>query len=112
MTTRRDLLRAGLHLAALPLGAFAAPAVAARARITTTSLKPGIWLLDGAGCNVLALRGPEGALLVDGGYAEHSKVLLQAAARATGTKRVAGQPWPWAQITKPRLRPSVSMPPK
>src|SRR5690606_33473523 len=35
------------------------------------------------------MRGPEGSLLVDGGLAQHSKALLDAAARATGNRRVA-----------------------
>lgn len=90
MNTRRQFLGTGLQLAAAAsLGTFAAPALAARASIRTTRLAPGIWLLDGAGCNVLAMQGPEGSLLVDGGHAEHSKALLQAAAKATGNKRVA-----------------------
>lgn len=64
--------------------AFAADAVA----ITPTALGSGMTLLQGAGCNVIALRGPEGSLLVDGGYAAHSKALLRAAARATDNVRV------------------------
>jgi glyoxylase-like metal-dependent hydrolase (beta-lactamase superfamily II) len=48
-----------------------------------------MWLLDGAGCNVVAVKGPQGALLVDGGYASNSKALLQAAAKATASKQVA-----------------------
>ena len=58
------------------------------ARISTTDLK-GAFLLQGAGCNVIALKGPEGSLLVDGGYAKHSKALLKAAADATGNRKVA-----------------------
>jgi glyoxylase-like metal-dependent hydrolase (beta-lactamase superfamily II) len=45
-------------------------------------------LLDGAGCNVVAVHGPEGSLLVDGGYAQNSKSLLEAAAKATSNRRV------------------------
>lgn len=45
-------------------------------------------LLAGAGCNVVALQGPAGSLLVDGGYARHSKALLTAASRATGNRKV------------------------
>ncbi len=45
-------------------------------------------LLDGAGCNVVAVKGPEGSLLVDGGYASNSKALLAAAANATGNSKV------------------------
>jgi glyoxylase-like metal-dependent hydrolase (beta-lactamase superfamily II) len=46
-------------------------------------------LLDGAGCNVVAMRGVEGSLLVDGGFAAHSKALLQAVTRATGNRHVS-----------------------
>jgi glyoxylase-like metal-dependent hydrolase (beta-lactamase superfamily II) len=46
-------------------------------------------LLDGAGCNVVAVRGSDGSLLIDGGYAENSKALLKAAATATGNRRVS-----------------------
>jgi cyclase len=87
-TTRRDFLGSGAALAAAAsLGAFARPAHAA-ATIEAQSLAPGFTLLTGAGCNVLALAGPEGALLVDGGYQRNSASLLAAAARATGSRRV------------------------
>jgi glyoxylase-like metal-dependent hydrolase (beta-lactamase superfamily II) len=69
---------------------LAVPArAAASLRVRATALAPDLTLLDGAGCNVLALRGPEGSLLIDGGYARHSKALLQAAAQATGNPRVS-----------------------
>ena len=65
---------------------------AAPAAITVMPLTPkdqgGLVLLQGAGCNVVALPGPEGALLIDGGLATNSKALLAAAAQATGTRRV------------------------
>ena len=48
----------------------------------------GLTLLQGAGCNVVVLPGPEGALMIDGGLAAHSKELLDAMERATGTRRV------------------------
>ena len=52
-------------------------AAAAAARCTSPSrprpIAPGITLLDGAGCNVVALKGPEGSLLIDGGYARNSR---------------------------------------
>jgi cyclase len=91
--TRRQFLNAGVHCAAAAgLGAFAsaAPAQTARApSIKATTLATGITLLDGAGCNVLAVKGANGSLLVDGGYAANSKALLAAAARATGNRRVS-----------------------
>jgi glyoxylase-like metal-dependent hydrolase (beta-lactamase superfamily II) len=90
VNTRRQFLGGSLQLAAAAtLGLLAPNARAKAAAITTTNLAPGITLLDGAGCNVLAVQGPEGSLLVDGGYAQHSKALLKAAAGATRNARVA-----------------------
>jgi glyoxylase-like metal-dependent hydrolase (beta-lactamase superfamily II) len=45
-------------------------------------------VLSGTGCNVLALAGPEGALMVDGGYKRDSADLLAAMAKATGSRKV------------------------
>jgi len=93
--TRRQFLGAGLQLASLAgCGAFVTSnAWAARAeesgRIEARALANGLWLLTGAGCNVLAVQGAEGALLVDGGYARHAKALLKAVSTATGKPRVA-----------------------
>ncbi|MEJ0100023.1 MAG: MBL fold metallo-hydrolase [Pseudomonadota bacterium] len=90
MNTRRQFLGASLQLAAAAgAGAFTRAAHAASAAINTTQLAPDIWLLDGAGCNVVALRGPQGSLLVDGGEAKNSKALLKAAAQATRNGKVA-----------------------
>jgi cyclase len=92
-TTRRDFLAAGTALAAgASLGIFARPANAAAgaaAKIDAQALAPGFTLLTGAGCNVLALAGPDGALLVDGGTRRNSANLLAAAARATGSRKVS-----------------------
>jgi glyoxylase-like metal-dependent hydrolase (beta-lactamase superfamily II) len=57
------------------------------AAITTTDLG-GLFLLQGAGCNVLAKAGPNGALMVDGGLAANAERLLAAVLAATGTSRV------------------------
>jgi cyclase len=79
------------------LMALGAPAWASRARlaraaddvnITASPLGHGMTMLQGAGCNVIALQGPGGALLVDGGYASHSRALLRAAAGATHNPKV------------------------
>jgi cyclase len=95
-TTRRQFLGGSTRLAVAAslsvgtLGAFTRAAQATMApEIKATELAAGFTLLDGAGCNVLALKGPEGSLLVDGGYAKNSKVLLEAAAKATGNRKVA-----------------------
>jgi cyclase len=73
-----------------PAGA-AAPAAAARS-VAASSLKivdvAGLALIQGAGCNVVALGSPEGALMVDGGLAANSAVLLQALNSAVKTSKV------------------------
>jgi glyoxylase-like metal-dependent hydrolase (beta-lactamase superfamily II) len=90
----------GGGLAAVTVGAVAPLSVlaprtarAAGAAIITTALTPkekgGLTLLQGAGCNVVAVPGPDGALLIDGGLAVNSGALLKAVAQATGTTRVA-----------------------
>ena len=48
----------------------------------------GLSLFSGAGCNVVALGGAEGALLVDGGQAVNSALLLKAVHGKLGTKRI------------------------
>jgi glyoxylase-like metal-dependent hydrolase (beta-lactamase superfamily II) len=58
------------------------------ATISTTDLGGGLFLFQGAGCNVLALRGDDGALLVDGGLAVNADALLRAVYAATGNDRV------------------------
>ncbi|HET9270962.1 MAG TPA: MBL fold metallo-hydrolase, partial [Vicinamibacterales bacterium] len=59
----------------------------AQARITTTDLG-GATLLQGAGCNVVAVPGPDGALLIDGGLKANADALLTAVRNATGANRV------------------------
>jgi cyclase len=49
----------------------------------------GLAVISGAGCNVIALGGPEGALLVDGGLAMNSGVLLKAVHANVKTRRVS-----------------------
>jgi cyclase len=67
--------------------------LAAGAAITTTPLTPkergGLTLLQGAGCNVVVMPGPDGALLIDGGLEANSRTLLSAVAKATGSTRVS-----------------------
>ena len=67
--------------------ASSAHARQAAARISTTDLG-GAWLFQGAGCNVVALPGPEGALMVDGGLAANAEALLAAVRAATGATRI------------------------
>ena len=89
LLSRRRFLGAG----AVTLGSALLPALAARsqpaaAEITTTDLGGGLFLFQGAGCNVVALRGADGALLIDGGLAANADALLRAVYAATGTDRV------------------------
>ena len=71
---------------------LSAPSLAARQRlraalITTADLK-GATLLQGAGCNVVAIRSDNGALMIDGGLAANADALLAAVRTATRTTRV------------------------
>jgi cyclase len=56
-------------------------------RITTSDLG-GVTLFQGAGCNVIALSGPDGALMIDGGLAANADALIAAIRRATGAGRI------------------------
>jgi glyoxylase-like metal-dependent hydrolase (beta-lactamase superfamily II) len=60
-------------------------------RISTTDLK-GTFLLQGAGCNVLALPGVSGdaggALMIDGGLAANADALLAAVKNVTSNSRI------------------------
>jgi glyoxylase-like metal-dependent hydrolase (beta-lactamase superfamily II) len=56
-------------------------------RITTVDLG-GATLFEGAGCNVIALPGPDGALMIDGGLAANADALLAAVRTATRTARI------------------------
>jgi glyoxylase-like metal-dependent hydrolase (beta-lactamase superfamily II) len=89
LLSRRSFIGAGagiLGTALFPELALRAQQVAAQ--ITTTDLGGGLYLLGGAGCNVLGLRGDDGALLVDGGLVANAEALLRAVYAATGTTRV------------------------
>ena len=45
-------------------------------------------LFQGAGCNVIALHGDDGALMIDGGLRANADMLLKAVKDATGSNRV------------------------
>jgi glyoxylase-like metal-dependent hydrolase (beta-lactamase superfamily II) len=89
---RRGFLKATLGgAAAVSLYQLAsAPAVArdARTALTATRLNDHISVISGAGANVVAMSGPEGALLVDGGLEERSGELVKLALKETSAKRV------------------------
>jgi len=59
----------------------------AQARISTTDLG-GATLLQGAGGNVIALPGPDGALMIDGGLKANADALLAAVQSATKSGRI------------------------
>ena len=59
----------------------------AQARISTIDLG-GATLFQGAGCNVIAMPGPDGALMIDGGLAANADALLTAIKKATGATRI------------------------
>jgi len=56
--------------------------------LVTTRLSESLTLISGAGGNVVAARGPDGLLLVDGGSRERSRELLKLALRETQSRRV------------------------
>jgi glyoxylase-like metal-dependent hydrolase (beta-lactamase superfamily II) len=69
------------------LPAYPVSAQQTTSRITTTDLG-GATLFQGAGCNVIAIPGPNGALLIDGGLAPNADALLAAVRSVTGSARV------------------------
>ena len=72
------------------LGALAPLSACARGEVLeTTELADSIVLIPGAGGNVVAVRGPDGAVLVDGGAAEFTDIIVRTATRATRTRDVA-----------------------
>ena len=74
VSTRRGFLKA----AAAGLGA---PCVFAQdARITSTPLGDNLYLLSGAGANVIVHTGADGVVMVDGGLAQNAAALAQAVA--------------------------------
>jgi cyclase len=57
-------------------------------KISTTDLGTGLTLLQGAGCNVISMRGKDGALMIDGGLAANADALLKAVKERTGNTRI------------------------
>ncbi len=58
------------------------------ASLATSPLSDDLFLITGAGGNVVAAPGPDGALLIDGGLEVHSAHLADTALEATRTRRV------------------------
>jgi cyclase len=87
--SRRHFLRDGAQVFSAASLIGTGPVMAARSN-NTLSVKDvnGLAMVMGSGCNVLALSGPEGALLVDGGLAEHSSALLKILRHSLNAKRI------------------------
>jgi glyoxylase-like metal-dependent hydrolase (beta-lactamase superfamily II) len=60
----------------------------AAARIAVTDLGGGLFVFQGAGCNVVAMRGEEGALMIDGGLAANADALLRTVKERTSNNRI------------------------
>jgi cyclase len=90
--SRRHFLEAALGTtAALPLLTVAkddSRKESSKLALEARPLAPNLWIVDCGHANVLALQGPEGALIVGGTHESHAKALLKFALRTTGTKRV------------------------
>lgn len=74
VSTRRTFLKAAAAGLAAPCAFAQSP------EVTTTPLGDNLYLLGGAGANVVALTGADGAVMVDGGLAQHAAALAQAVA--------------------------------
>src|SRR5258706_16308083 len=83
--SRRSFLRAGLG--SVLMGRYAVAALQSSPKISATDLG-GLTLFQGAGCNVIAMRGEEGALMIDGGLAANADALLKAVKERTGSSRI------------------------
>jgi glyoxylase-like metal-dependent hydrolase (beta-lactamase superfamily II) len=85
---RRTLLGAGLG-GALALPTLLQSALAATGDLTATDLGGGLTLITGAGANVVVARGPDGAVLVDGGRAEHAQAVIDLALKSAKARKVS-----------------------
>ncbi len=80
---RRDFLKSTLGSALL-----CARSAQAQSTIAATPLADNLFLITGAGANVVARTGSEGVLLVDGRLAEHAASLVKTVAALPGGKPV------------------------
>jgi len=85
--SRRTFLYTGVAALAYSVRGGRLQAAQTGARITTTDLG-GATLLQGAGCNVIAISGPDGALMIDGGLKANADALIAAVRSATGGSRI------------------------
>ena len=82
--SRRRFLQVAGAAAAWPAAAFA---FQNSPKISITDVN-GLSLFQGAGCNVIAMRGKDGALMIDGGLAANADALLKAVKEKTGNSRI------------------------
>ena len=72
------------------MGFAGAAALAATAsELAVTDLGGGLSLISGAGTNVVVARGPDGAVMVDGGLAEHAPAVIDLALKTTKARKVS-----------------------
>jgi glyoxylase-like metal-dependent hydrolase (beta-lactamase superfamily II) len=76
LTDRRRFLAGALGAAGLAALPFRAGRAANPPALASREIAPGVRFVTGAGANVVALAGPDGQVLVDGGLAAHAKALL------------------------------------
>jgi cyclase len=79
VSTRRTFLKAAAAGLAAPC-AFAQSPAGAPAKITTSQLAEDLYILGGAGANVVVNTGADGVVMVDGGLAQNAAALAQAVA--------------------------------
>jgi glyoxylase-like metal-dependent hydrolase (beta-lactamase superfamily II) len=86
--SRRHFLSVGAAaIGSALLPGYLSGAPQAGPRISTTDLGS-LKLIQGAGCNVVALHGEDGALMIDGGLRANADVLLKTVRDATGSSRI------------------------
>jgi glyoxylase-like metal-dependent hydrolase (beta-lactamase superfamily II) len=82
VSTRRTFIKVAAAGLAAPCAFAQAP------KITSAQLAENIFLLGGAGENVIAHTGADGVVLVDGGLAQNADVLAQAVAALPGSGKI------------------------
>jgi glyoxylase-like metal-dependent hydrolase (beta-lactamase superfamily II) len=85
---RRDVLKRASAAAALA-GPLSACGRGAQTSLVVTPLAEDLVMIAGAGGNVVAARGPEGALMVDAGDGAHAEELLRTVTKELGARRIA-----------------------
>ena len=84
----QSVLAVGAGVSLAPVLSRPAQARDQAGAITAKRINDRVVVFSGGGASVVALQGPDGILLVDGGSAEHSRELLDAVYRETRSKHV------------------------